>query len=306
MFEAKLPDDIGAAMLRALKALALADGDFDPRERRFLEVNHRLLGAAGEADEIVPATPAEVAAIVVAPEQRRDLMQRLVVMSALDEVIHPDELRLLRAFAAAMEVDEPAIDAMQRLAEGRLRMAAVDVGRRTRPPRAPGEGIGGLWKRAKNLLGVADARMAERYHNLANYPRESLGRRFYEHCMGNGYRLPGEKGGTPEAMVFHDLGHVLAGYETDPAGEVEMGGFEAGYMGDDGFSVTLLVLLLFHLGAEVSPGASSARGAFDPERYLKAFRRGQAMKVDLRRWDPWPFMDQELDKVRGYLEIPAA
>lgn len=313
VFDLVPPADVAPWMLRALKAVALADDDFDPRERRFLEVNRQLFGLAGDADHdaatIAAAEPEEVAAAIPDPALRRDLMQRLVVMSALDEAIHPGELELLRRFAAALAVDEPAIAAMQRFARGRIRLLALDLGRRSFVSTkirdlVRDEGLGGAWKVAKSVLGVGDRALAERYKTLAVYPAGSLGRAFHEHCMRSGFKLPGERGAAPEVLVFHDLGHVLAGYGTDPAGEVEMGGFEAGYMGEDGFSVTLLVLLLFHLGADVAPGTSPSRGAFDVDRFAAAYRRGRSMTVDLRAWDPWPFMDQPVAKVADYLSIP--
>lgn len=309
MFDLVPPADAAPWMLRALKAVALADGDFDPRERRFLEVNRQLFGLDDDLGSIEPVEPEAVAEAIVDPAVRRDLMQRLVVMSALDEEIHPGELALLRRFAAALRVDEPAIAAMQRFAHGRIRLLAVDLGRRSLVSQRIGdvlrdEGFAGLWKVAKTMLGVGDRALAERWRTLAVYPRESLGRAFHEHCMRSGFKLPGEKGAAPEMLAFHDLGHVLAGYGTDPEGEVEMGGFEAGYMGEDGFSVTLWVLLLFHLGADVAPGEIPTRGAFDVDRFAAAYLRGRAMTVDLRAWDPWPFMDQPVAKVAEFLAIP--
>ncbi|MEZ4451345.1 MAG: hypothetical protein R3B09_17835 [Nannocystaceae bacterium] len=274
MFDLVPPADAAPWMLRALKSLALADGDFDPRERRFLEVNRQLFGIEDDLGSIAAAGPEEVAAAIVDPALRRDLMKRLVVMSALDEAIHPGELAMLRRYAAAFEVEEPAIDAMQRYASGRIRLLAIDLGRRsflaTRIKAVwSDEGFVGMWKIAKSVLGVGDRTLADRYAALAGYPRESLGRAFHEHCTRNGFKLPGEKGAPPEMLVFHDLGHVLTGYTTEPEGEVEMGGFEAGYMGEDGFSVTLLVLLLFHLGADISrararPAAPSTSIASPP------------------------------------------
>ncbi|MCA9661513.1 MAG: hypothetical protein KC486_24450 [Myxococcales bacterium] len=314
MFDARPAVEIGEAMVRGLMGLAVSDDDLDPRERRFLEINHELLEIPVPLDDLKPATPAEVAAIVTSPEHRRDLMQRLVVMTALDEVIHPEELRLLRLYAAAMDVDEPAVDAMQRLVEGRKRLVALDVARgggRVRQAISEWQGrgdegrrLGGVWKLARTLLGGADKRLAERYRRLAEFPQGSLGRAFYEHCMANGYGLPGERGGTPERLIFHDLGHILADYPTDTFGEVQMGGFESGYMGEDGFSATLLVLLSFHLGVDSDAGGTTTHGAFNLDRYMRAFQRGKAMKLDLRAWDPWPFMDRPIAQVRAFLEIP--
>ena len=56
------------------------------------------------------------------------------------------------------------------------------------------------------------------------------------------------KRGCSRPSFFHDLGHVLTGYHTDAPGEIQMTGFEAGYMREDGFSAVMLGLILFHYG----------------------------------------------------------
>lgn len=312
MFDERPPPNEAALILRALKTMALADDAFDPRERHFLEINQRLFDLDLDLDALPPIDVDDLAAGITAPELRATLVQRLVVMAMLDEIVHPGELALLRRIASALAVDEPAIETMQRLVEGRLRVLAFDLGRRTFGPatlrRAWSEdGIAGMWRLARSALRLPDEALHERYQHLGSYPQGSLGRLFYEHCSRNEFKLPGDRGGPPPHLVFHDLGHVLAGYDTDPLGEVQMGGFEAGYMREDSFSNTLLVLFLFHLGINVAPGEQPpARGLFDLDRFIAAYRRGRAMRVDLRAWDPWPFMDQPLPKVRDYLEIPAA
>jgi len=40
-----------------------------------------------------------------------------------------------------------------------------------------------------------------------------------EHMRARGFTFPGQKGGFPEGFVKHDLCHVLAGFDTDPAGD---------------------------------------------------------------------------------------
>ena len=96
---------------------------------------------------------------------------------------------------------------------------------------------------------------------------------------------------------------ALTGFSTDVAGEVQMAGFEAGYMGEDGFSVAALALFAFHLGVQI-PNIQAAKGGFDYPSFEQAWRLGLRMTVDLRRWDPWPHMARPLPELRAQLLTP--
>ena len=84
-----------------------------------------------------------------------------------------------------------------------------------------------------------------------------------------------------------------------------MGGFEAGYMGDDGFSVTLLVMYFLHLGANVVPGSEPHKGAFDLTAFAAAFARGRQLNRDLRYWDAWEAMHLPLAAARELIGLSA-
>ncbi len=110
-----------------------------------------------------------------------------------------------------------------------------------------------------------------------------------------------------EERAVHNLGHVLAGYGTDPAGELKVAGFQAGYMEEDPLVMYLMIAMLFQLGVEpiaemrrVEP----ARGMLDLDTLLEAVRRGQGLRVNLLHWDPWPHMSRSLEEVRTELGVP--
>jgi hypothetical protein len=297
-----------SAVLRALFTVAIADGELDPRELRYLEMHRDLAG--GRIDDLVPIMPEEVAASIQDPEARAGLIQRMVIMTMLDEKVDLAEIARLRAFASALGVDEPAICQMQAFQKGRIRLLAFDlvrrgfIGKQLRRVWAE-HGLRGVLAAANSMRGRADQAVAARHVSLGSLPPGTLGRGFFDHCRSNGYPLPGEEGGAPEMLLFHDLGHVLTGYGTDPSGEVQMAGFEAGYMGEDGFGVVLLALFLFHLGAEL-PRTGPARGKFDLDAFDAAFERGRSLAVDLRRWDVWPRMAETVESLRRELGLARA
>lgn len=90
----------------------------------------------------------------------------------------------------------------------------------------------------------------------------------------------GEKGGIPERMMFHDVGHVISGYGVDPRGEIRQAAFQAGYARSDGFVFLLFGIVQFHIGLRVTPVAQGERGYFDVLDVLRALARGAACRVD--------------------------
>jgi ubiquinone biosynthesis protein Coq4 len=106
-------------------------------------------------------------------------------------------------------------------------------------------------------------------------------------------------------MVFHDLGHVLSGYGTDPQSEIQQAAFQAGFVRRDGFTFLLFGILQFHIGMRITPVAKGYQGLFDVSRVLTALRRGAACKADLSHgYDLFADKNRPLDEVRRELGIP--
>jgi hypothetical protein len=168
--------------------------------------------------------------------------------------------------------------------------------------RAPG--FPGVSKVVPSMLGWwgADPQLAARYQALASCASDSLGRAFYQHFRDNDFKFPGELGGMP--LIFHDLGHVLAGYGTDPQGEIQQAAFQAGFARHDGFTFLLFGILQFHLGLRVTPIAQGHRNLFDVPRVIEALARGAACTVDLSAgYDLLANKDRPLSEVRAELGI---
>jgi hypothetical protein len=156
------------------------------------------------------------------------------------------------------------------------------------------------------LLGTYEnAELATRYRALEQYPSGSLGRGYWEYSRNNGFALPGEKGGAPEQILFHDCAHLLSGYGTAPEEEVQVACFSAGFQRRDPFTFVLFVLLQFHMGIRMTPEART--GFFDPEKTMIALQRGAAMNVDLNNgWEYWPVMGEQVEELRRrYNILPA-
>ena len=300
--------------LRALATVALADGAMHPQERRMIELCAEAMHTTVDVDALAPIEPEELAARLQDPEARKAFVQRLVILSTLDGEVTKDEVGVIEAFAAALEVDERAVKNIRQISEGYARLVAFDLGRRSFMPALLKQiwrerGVRGLWQIVRTLAGRTDPEAAAEFERLGTLPEGTLGRATFQHFVDNGFAYPGQKYGAPMAFMFHDLGHVLGGYGTTPDQELLVAGFQAGYMDTDGLVMYLMIALMFQLAVEPVAkmrGVPAVKGALDIERFLAAVERGRAMKVSLMDWDPWPHMARPLDEVREELGLRAA
>jgi tellurite resistance protein len=311
MMEFRLPAPEQAQWgLRAIKTVALADGTLDEREAGMLQAVQRVLGTSYSVEELTPITPVELARALPDQQIRNQLVQGLIVMSLIDGTPSTAETGLVEEFAAALEVQAPEVANLRHVLNRDIVQLRLDLVRRVwlRPKVREiwnQEGIRGLYKFALGMAGkYEDAALAARYQALEQYPAGSLGRAYWEYCRQNGFALPGERGGAPEQILFHDCAHILSGYGTTPEEEVQVACFSAGFQRREPWLFVFFVLLQFHVGIRMTPITEARRGFFDPEKALIALRRGAAMKVDLNDgWEYWPVMGEQVDELRRRYNI---
>lgn len=296
--------------LRALYAVATADGDLEPHERSFLTAAANALHVP--VPEERAATPDEVAALVPDPVARLRVVQALEVMTLLDGYVSPAEVALVERFAAALGVTDPRLGNLRQLLSGRLRLLQLDLLRRSPMARMGEEvwrrkGLGALWNFFAAPQGYAhDPDRAWRYKQLGLLPEGTLGRTYWAHMTVRRFPFPGEHEGLPEELVRHDLSHVLSGYDTDVGGECENAAFLAGCLREDPFSYVFMVLVHCHLDIEVFPkDPSKAAWGFDPARVVPALERGLRVTRDLYdlSWDFWQDLPRPIAEVRAELGI---
>jgi hypothetical protein len=301
--------EAAVAILRALKTVAQADQSLDPRELEFIAACQATMNTTCDVHQLSTISPEELAEIVVDPEERSAVIQRLIVVTLIDEAASPEEIVLVQQFAKALAVDEPVVDQMKLAAKGHRLCLAIDFFRRGfigKPFRDSWQkhGFRGIVNTIRAFQGNVTLESAQKFQRLESLPDGSLGRAYLDYMRNNSFPLPGEPKGAPEMLMFHDLGHTLTGFSTEVAGEVQMAGFEAGYMGEDGFSVAALAMFAFHLGVEL-PNIQASRGNFNFPSFESAWRLGQCLNLDLRSWDCWPHMNRSLSAVRQDLGLPA-
>ena len=308
----ELTDDEALAGLRMMKAVALADGALDDKEVSLIEASARALGQSScDARALEPAAPADVSAMLSSPRVRERALQAAMLVAMIDGNVSPLEVSALASFARALEVDEPRLHNLDQLARGRIRRMWLDLARRSfaRPVFEEAlrkRGLAGVLAIIAPMVGLGqNPDLTRRYLDLGTLEEGTLGRAYWRFIVDNELGFPGE-GVVAEEGVWHDITHVLAGYGTEPAGEVQVVSFIAGYRREDPFFWLFTIALQFHLGIKVSPYSPALVGHFDPELVIHALQRGMAMTRDLSvDYDHWPDMPLPLDVVRKKYGVPA-
>jgi uncharacterized tellurite resistance protein B-like protein len=303
------PPEQATYAIRAMKTVAVADGELHPQERRMIELALELfeLDVELDIDALDPITPEELAEGLTGADVRAKFIQRLVVLTTLDGEVTAAEVELVERYAAALGVDERAVKNIRQLIEGHVRTLMFDLGRRSFMPRLVKsiwreQGVRGLWTMAKAIAGIQDAEQAARFAALGELPEDTLGYALFHQFVDNDFAYPGQKHGPPPVMAFHDLGHVIGGYGTTPRDELLVCAFQCGYMGDDGLVMYLMIAMLFQLAIEPVAklrGVAAHKGLVDVDTFMAAYERGKALKRTLVGWDFWPHVERPLAEVRA-------
>jgi hypothetical protein len=304
------PPDVARAGLRALKTIALADGDVQALERRLLAaVQEHILHSSLEIDALDAITPGELAAAVTAPEFRERILMGCIVMALIDGEATTAEGTLLDGFARAFEIASPAARDVHRLIDGQLLVARIDIARRSfmgqRGRRYVADrGVRGFARLVSGVMGIENPSLAARYRALEQTPRGTLGREYFEFVRTAGFSLPGEKDAAPEVILFHDCLHVLTGYGTTSLEETQIASFQAGVLRKDPIFGLLFMLAQFHLGVQITPTTGPEKLVADPALMIEAFVRGTRVTRDLCvDWEPSADFDRPVEELRREYNI---
>ncbi|MBW4523091.1 MAG: hypothetical protein KME16_25920 [Scytolyngbya sp. HA4215-MV1] len=302
--------------LRAMKMVAAASGEISLPALNLLQAAQRqILRTHFDLATLPTIAPAELAAGFSDPALRRQFVQGMIVMSLTDGVPSEQQAKQVEEFATALQISLPELWDLKLLAEQQMLLFRLDFMRRSHIRDMVQDQFQqhGLLESIRAILGLRgfaeEPALAAKYHTLEHFPQNTLGYSLWQHYHDNGFAFPGEKYGFPESGVYHDLSHILAGYSTQPEGEVQVAGFVAGYREHNPFYVILFVLLQFSAGVKIVPidtppmqGILAETGLAD--LFLRAVERGSQVNTDLSDgWDFWQWLDKPLEDVRHQLNI---
>lgn len=271
----------------------------------------KLLEFRADFHALTPAQPAEVAAALTDPEQRRELIELMATMEMMCRPIPAALQESVDAWARALGVEDRVLTVARDLSGQAQARATVDFYRLN----WIGEGdaqddphfqelLRHYGDAAYALTMEEDPQETARWSRLKDCAEGSLGRTLWDFYQRHGFKLPGEVGGANPGLAHHDWSHVIADYETTAIGEMEVTAFMAaasrspgamlGFVGAVSIYETgLLQSLVTH---SYSQTFSTGDGA---ERVAAAIRKGRKCRVDpLRGVDYFDIMDRPLDEVR--------
>lgn len=292
-------------VLRALRHVVLVNDRFTDAERALIKGVGRIHQVEVLADALEPISFDEVSRVLTDPHRRKRAVQLAIVTALVEGTPSPVTESAVRELATALGLDEAGLEVLYEVTHGRAMLARIDMVRRVGSFIRSAKDFPGILKFVPTILGFGSGNepLAASYRALASSAPGTLGRAVYDHFVENEFKFPGEPGGIP--MVFHDLGHVLSGYPTDPQGEIQQAAFQAGFARRDGFSFLLFGILQFHTGLRITPVAKGYHGLFDVPLVLTALQRGASCKVDLSEdFDIFAHKDRPLEAVRAELGIP--
>jgi hypothetical protein len=311
----KLDPQEALAGMRAVKSVITVEGPVLEVQRTARALAQRyVLGTAHDVDALAPIEPEALARAIVDPARRRQVVQVMCGYVMLGRQVRPAYLAAIRAYARALEIDDPALDQLRYLMEDRLRWLKFDFRRRGLVGQAiqrayAEDGLSGAIGTILEIAGHHEDRaLAARFDALAELPGGTLGRALWEFYREHGFTLPGRPKGTPMPLISHDASHVLAGHGTDVLGEVRTLAFQSGYRRESPMMLLFLMLYVVQLGVDMvalAPGVGSLRGFLDDpaalEEVFKAYARGAAMTVDLMDpgWDMWAAFERPLTELRA-------
>jgi hypothetical protein len=303
--------DQARAGLRAMTTVLTAEGPLAAiRREALLAVQRHLLRTDHDLDALAPIEPDELAAAIDDPALRNQLVSGMVTLVLASDAVAAGEVAAVERFAAALGVSPSALEQMRRFHTERLLALRIDVIRRSLAGPAlkqlyEDQGFLAVVKNLASFAGLWENHaLAERYRGLAEYADGTLGKELWRFYTTNNFRFPGEKHGAPEALLTHDLSHILAGYGTDYQSEGLVLAFQAGYKRQEPFSVLVFLLLNGQQGLRMTPLAEPARGYYNDkpgaiDEVVRAFARGARVTVDLTdHWDFWAVMDRPVEELR--------
>jgi tellurite resistance protein len=296
--------------LRALRNVVASNGTITPAERRFIEVVGELHGTKVDVGTLANVAPGEVAEAIREPHKRKRVVQLAAIAAMVEGDVTSAEAAAVKELARALGVEEASLKVLDDIAAKHRLLTRFDMMRRIMgkfgTKAYEEEGLAGVRKILPIFGGAGDdPEVAWKYKQLGLLSEGTLGRELWEHFTKNRFAFPGEKHGVPERMVFHDIGHVLAGYDTRPESEIQQGAFQGGFVREDGFAFLMFVIIQFHLGMKVTPVTDGYTGLFDVPKVLRAAQRGAACKVDLSdHFDLFAAADAPVEQLRSEYGIP--
>jgi hypothetical protein len=311
------PPELVEPATRALRTVLAGTTSLDAAPAAVIEaVTRDVFGQPVDAARQAPIAFDQVALAIPDRALRRQLVAAAV---ALGMTIHPPDPTIatrIRELAAALDVDEPMLDAFERGAQGHRFWMLADYARHSWATdevkrEVHARGIRAFVEQFARMKGHAaeDEATVARWAALDDYPPGSWGRAVADFYTRHHWPLPGQRGSVPTVTTHHDWVHVASGYDATPIGEIQVTAFMAAQMPDDtALSVLFFGWSIYETGmlkVPLSPGAVGTIGSNpdNPRHVADALRRGGDSGVDLLNLNHWAHAHRPLTEIRDEFHI---
>ena len=181
---------------------------------------------------------------IVDPAVRRRVIELLVTLELCRHPQTETQINRVESYAAAFEIDGPALEIVRRWIDDGAERATEDY------DRFYAEDLPQLSEpdlRADYLvLTEPDPELARRLELLHDLPADTLGHWYVEFYRRNHLVLPGADTHLPAHYVSHDMNHVITGYEPTGPGEIALGAFTLAMNDNDANWLQFMTNLLIH------------------------------------------------------------
>jgi hypothetical protein len=239
-----------------------------------------------DGDEVAQATP----------EERLHAVNLMVVLELVERPVSTRAPEAVEGYAHSLGVSYSLLRDARSLAEGHAAWVYLDLQRHSwyREETIKESVRGRFEELVRSKLAytgvLPDRIIAKKWRALRDCPDGSWGRSVADFYERHGFPYPGERHGIYELGARHDWVHVLADYETTPAGELDVFAFIAASMKDERGLVLLAITLglfqngsIHHVAGKLIGNARTDtlhdQGAVD--RWVEAFRRGSLATTDV-------------------------
>jgi hypothetical protein len=153
-------------------------------------------------------------------------------------------------------------------------------------------------EQSETRLDIDARRVHALWEQVERLPSGTVGAELIRYYRDNGWSYPGTDHRQPLMFAGHDFHHVLGGYATTPAGELQLGAFSAGVVQRPmDCALSFLMREQLSVGNPAIPGIADA---FEPEPFFAALERGLDTSYEFiaTGWDAWSVVDRNLVEVR--------
>ncbi len=307
-------------MAKAVISTCRHNGWSNEIQPQFLRtVFHNLMSYECDFETLEPIDIEAFALAMPEPDKRNEVLDLMIATELLCTSIAPEISDAINLWAQKLGIKNNGLALIRDLSKQLVTQAQQDFYRSNyfydadlaSPNFAQLDQKHGL-SATMMTLEVSDE-VAMRYENLQKLPAGTLGRGLWEFYKKRGFNFPGVLGGINEAVAHHDWIHVLADYDSNGIGEIEVAAFSTMATQSESAVMNFLGTLSNFQGGllqTIVAGAPHLGHELEvingPERIAIALQRGKKVSIDLILGiNFFDYAHEPLEELRKRWNIPA-